>query len=285
MDNETIQTNLTLFRQLDSHISDIHTYIKNVIESHRTLYEMIHNKYDANNYNLYIDDIYFHKNIISKEINSIEMMRMIVLRKFYGDLYKLYNKIIKYYLLVKEKKVTDNQSITKNFFVDLHIRTFSEVDVLTVYRYRDIENLYLHINNHIMYIQKIYDETERLLKDMSDKSRDYNIITFVLTYSCENKKIEAEINIFKTILSHIIDKNKYYIKKLIKKTDLINDDIVINTDKRLSNHITFEAISDSEDTEPKKDVVSNDIENQMEEQIQNNNDITNSYANEDSNQP
>jgi hypothetical protein len=72
-----------------------------------------------------------------KEITSIEMMRMMVLRKFYGDLYKLYNKIIKYYLLVKEKKVSDTQLITKNFFTDLHIRTFTEIDVLTIYRYRD----------------------------------------------------------------------------------------------------------------------------------------------------
>jgi hypothetical protein len=265
MNNDIIQTNLTLFRLLDSHINDIHTYIKNVIEAHRSLYEMINTKYDGGNYNLYIDDIFFHKNIISKEITSIEMMRMMVLRKFYGDLYKLYNKIIKYYLLVKEKKVTDNQSISKNFFTDLHIRTFTEIDVLTIYRYRDIENIYLHINNHITYIQNIYNETEKLLKDMSEKNKDFNILTFILTYNCENRKIEAEINIFKTILSHIIEKNKSYIEKLIKKTKLINEDITEHTEKRLSNHITFEPVSDEED-----------IENQMEEQIQNNNDITNS---------
>jgi hypothetical protein len=280
MDDENIQNNIKLFKLLDNHITDTHTHIKNMVESHKYIYELLHNKYDSNNYNLYIDDIYFNKNIISKEINNIETMRMLILRKFYGDLYRLYTKIIKYYLLIKEKKSYDNESITKIYFNELHIRTFSEIDILTIYRYRDIENIYLQINNHIMYIQKIYDETEKLLKDMNNKTKDFNITTFVKAYNCENNKIEAEINIFKTILSHITEKNRYLVEKLIKRTTTINDDITLHNNNS-AVHITFESVSDGEESEPKKDVVSNDIENQMEEQIQNNNDITNSYISDD----
>ena len=217
------------YKNLEKHIDNIYNDIKNITDIHTNLCNTIDSASIFNQFSIYIDDIYFQKNYILKEIKHIENLKNMSIRKLYSDLYRLYHKTIKRILEIT--KETDNIAIIKKYYNDLGIRIFNELDTITIFKYRDIENIYSHFQYHIDIINNYYTDMSNNINIMKARLDDgYNMGSFIIAYSSEMNKLNIDIKTYKLLFTNITKNNIDILNKLIKRSKELADEI---NDKQL----------------------------------------------------
>jgi hypothetical protein len=271
--------NIKQYKLLDSYIQETYDDIKNITEIHDNLCNTIENKSMFNIFGIYIDDMHFQKNFMFKEINHIEHLKNISFRKLYSDTYRLYQKIVKRYIDIT--KEVDNISIIRKYYNDLGIRIFNDLDTFTIYKYRDIENINTHIQNHISVINSyLSDMSNNLILLKSKIDIGYNIGSFIIAYQGEINKLEVDMKIYNSIFSNILENNLLIINKLIKRSKEIAYEIKDKQDdynnkriKFINNDIYTSSIATVTPMTP--NIIENDkiIECELQLQIDKNNNI------------
>ena len=200
-------------------------------------------------YSVYIDDIFFQKNILQTEYNCMNEIYLNNLNKLYRDLYKLFNKIIKLLInLVNENnklilKINDfdntklsiqnTDELRKKYYINIKIyheinsidEKFLLDDVKILYdliikRNIDINDNIKQIRSHIASIDK------KISKGIFIETFKISLIGTIETFSLE---YNLYIKIFNSILNnHILIANKYF-----------------NRTKNISEEVTFDEETNS----------------------------------------
>jgi len=200
-------------------------------------------------YSVYIDDIYFQKNILNTEYNCMNEIYLNNLNKLYRDLYKLFNKIIKLLInlinennkLILKINDIDNTKLTiqnidelrKKYYINIKIyheinsvdEKFLLDDVKILYdlilkRNIDINDNIKQIKSHIASIDK------KINKGIFIETFKISLIGTIETFSLENN---LYCKIFNSILNnHLVIANKYY-----------------NRTKNISEEVTFDEETNS----------------------------------------
>lgn len=262
-----IEENIKKYKTLEKHIENIYNDIKNIVDIHSNLCNTIDSASIFNQFSIYIDDIYFQKNYILKEIKHIETLKNMSIRKLYADLYRLYHRTIKRTLEIT--KETDNIAIIKKYYTDLGIRIFNELDTITIFKYRDIENIYSHFQYHIDIINNYYIDMSNNINIMKSRLEDgYNMGSFIIAYSCEMNKLNMDIKTYKSLFNNIINNNIDILNKLIKRSkelaDEINDKQLEYNDKNFSLIKSIKSQSISNTPTPGSPNIIIDIEKQVD---------------------
>jgi len=224
-----IEDTIKKYKNLDNYIENINNDIKNITDIHNNLCNTINSATIFNQFSIYIDDIHFQKMYILKEIKHIENLKNISIRKLYSDLFRLYQKTIKRTLEIT--KETDNIAIIKKYYTDLSIRIFNELDTISIFKYRDIENIYTHFQYHIDIMNNYYIDMSNNINIMNSRLDDgYNMGSFIIAYSCEMNKLLMDIKTYKSLFTNIINNNINILNKLICRSKEIADEI---NDKQL----------------------------------------------------
>jgi hypothetical protein len=224
-----IEETIKKYKNLDNHIENINNDIKNISDIHTNLCNTIDSAAIFNQFSIYIDDIHFQKIYILKEIRHIETLKNISIRKLYADLFRLYHKTIKRTLEIT--KETDNIAILKKYYTDLGIRIFNELDIISIFKYRDIENIYTHFQYHIDIMNNYYIDMSNNITIMKSRLDDgYNMSSFIIAYSCEMNKLFMDIKTYNSLFINIINNNINILNKLIHRSKEIADEI---NDKQL----------------------------------------------------
>lgn len=224
-----IQDNIKRYNILENNIDNIHNDIKQITEIHKNLCNTIDSASIFNQFSIYIDDIYFQKNYILKEVKHIENLKNMSIRKLYGDLYRLYQKTIKRNLEIT--KENDNIAIIKKYYSDLGIRIFNELDTISLFKYRDIENIYTHFHYHIDVMKNYYIDMSNNVNIMKNRVDDgYNMGSFIIAYSGEMNKLNMDIKTYELLFNNICNNNINIIRRLIQRSKEIADEI---NDKQL----------------------------------------------------
>jgi hypothetical protein len=204
-------------------------------------------------YSVYIDDIFFQKNILQREYNCMNEIYLNNLNKLYRDLYKLFNKIIKLLInLVNENnklilKINDIdntklsiqniEELRKKYYTNIKIyheinsidEKFLLDDVKILYdliikRNNDINDNIKQIKSHIASIDK------KINKGIFIETFKISLVGTIETFTVE---YNLYIKIFNSILNnHLFIANKYF-----------------NRTKNISEEVTF----DEETTSIKSD--------------------------------
>jgi hypothetical protein len=204
-------------------------------------------------YSVYIDDIFFQKNILQREYNCMNEIYLNNLNKLYRDLYKLFNKIIKLLInLVNENnklilKINDIdntklsiqniEELRKKYYINIKIyheinsidEKFLLDDVKILYdliikRNNDINDNIKQIKSHIASIDK------KINKGIFIETFKISLVGTIETFTVE---YNLYIKIFNSILNnHLFIANKYF-----------------NRTKNISEEVTF----DEETTSIKSD--------------------------------
>jgi len=284
-----IEENIQKYKILENHIENIHNDIKNISDIHTSLCNTIESSTMFNQFSIYIDDIHFQKNYILKEIRHIEIFQSMSIRKLYSDLYRLYNRIIK--RIIEITKETDNILTIKKYYTDLGIRIFNELDILTIFKYRDIENIYTHFHYHMSIMNNYHIDMSNNINIMKSRLDDgYNMSGFIIAYSGEMNKLYMDIKTYKSLFHNIIINNMNILDKLISRSkeiaDEINDKQLEYNDKNFSlSKITKSQSISNTPTPTPPNIIDNDkqldlyddviIENELKLQINKNNTQTN----------
>jgi len=225
--SQKIEATIKMYKYLDIYIADIYNDIKNVNDIHTNLYKGIYRKEHYYQYGVYIDDIYFQKLVMTKEIQQVEYLRGISIRKLYSDLFRLYQRIIRKYLdLVKE---SDTAGSLKKYYTELNIRIFNELDIMTVYKYRDIENISQHLDLYLTNIWNIYNEMKKNIDNMKEKVNvGYSMESFILAYMGEVIKLETDIRTLNDMYDLILKLNEKILIKLLKRSKVISSEVSDN---------------------------------------------------------
>jgi hypothetical protein len=200
-------------------------------------------------YSVYIDDIYFQKNILQTEYNCMNEIYLNNLNKLYRDLYKLFNKLIKLLInlinennkLILKINDIDNSKLTiqnieelrKKYYVNIKIyheinsvdEKFLLDDIKILYdlilkRYIDINENIKQIKSHIASIDK------KINKGIFIETFKISLIGTIETFALENN---LYCKIFNSILNnHLVIANKYY-----------------NRTKNISEEVTFDEETNS----------------------------------------
>lgn len=219
-----IQNIAILLGKLDENISIISNDIEHLDNLHKKITSNSDKKNRFYNYGIYIDDIFFQKRILEKEMLFFKEITMMIKRKLYGDLFRLYIKIIKLLNDLKYnfsgKSNLSHEIIKKELLSDIKI--FKELDDNAIYLVDDIIKLYEkiiekinEIDVHLSDIDKIIENTENTENTEHNKSDGNPIQMYLIGLEGEKISIKSETENFKVILNGILEINSKLIQKYI----------------------------------------------------------------------
>lgn len=234
---EKLKKLLRNYMNLNTHLDNISDDIKNISSLHVKMTSSVSNREKFYNYGTYIDDILFQKKILTLEYALIKDIHIMLKRKIYGDLFRLYLKILKLIALL-QNEYTDIKEInisTKNILqnvLDNNIKIYDELDPLDRYEYKDIINIFKKITVKIDELQVYILKLEKFIKTTDVKNKDgYAINLMIIGLSGEKDKIVIDADAVRDILKETIIGHLRLSEKYLKRAEEISLEIKDNTDE------------------------------------------------------
>jgi hypothetical protein len=220
--------NINLYKKLDTLLDAIQDNIKSLIQMHKSLLDESNKKTLPYEYTVYIDDLYFQRNLLCKELDHLLIIKQMSLRRFYANLFRLYQHITsKYVITLKSRRVGSfgTPEHMRLFYEEPRIRIYNEIDIISVYRYADIENIIVYIRHYVDMIKKQMASMINEITDLQRKSdKGFHLISVLWAYQNERSKLDCDIMTFQQIFDAIIVANEYLVRRFISRaTDLKNE--------------------------------------------------------------
>ena len=211
--------------------------------------EKIHNKFVSHaenkmrfhEYGTYIDDIYSQINVLKMEYQCQLTIQSMNINKFYKDLFRLYNKIVKKLisvrmennnitLLIDKKHVQDKiQNEKKQFYTK--IKQFNEVGDNN-FSVDDCIVLYNEVEVRLQDLLNSVQDITNAIKMAEEQTSDGLLLqTYLISLNGEREKTLIEHDVFQKLLNGILYSHIDISKKYLERTNTISREIVNDTEK------------------------------------------------------
>jgi hypothetical protein len=221
--------NITQYTQFDKLIDGIYENIRSLNQIHKFLLEESNKKTLPYEYTVYIDDLFFQKNLLSKESEHLLTVKQMSLRRFYASLFRLYQHIIGTYInLLKNKKIGGfgTPEHMRIFYDDPRIRIYNELDIITLYRYADIENITMFIRHYLELIKKQMQVMDAEIAELHRKKDiGFQVNSVLWAYQNERRKLECDITAFQQLFESITLANRIVVKRFIDRAIELKNEI------------------------------------------------------------
>jgi hypothetical protein len=238
--NNKLNELIHIYEQIDCYIENIEEDIKHLIELHKTINNNVQQREKFNNYGIYSDDIYFQKNILKSELNLIKFICESGKKKLYGDLFRIFTKVIKNISSLKLEYTeikTSYKTINKNF-IENNIKLYSVINNTITYTNKDIIHLYKHICIKLQELETYINKVDSIISLISNKhSNGYAVRIMILGILGEKDKLILEFDTTSKILDATIDLNINISQKYLVRSKILSKEIKDNTSE-VSNHIS-----------------------------------------------
>jgi hypothetical protein len=236
-DDKSLLTNFNIiiknFTLCDQYLENIDSDIKNLSLFHKKITANLNTKKMFHYYGIYCDDIYFQKKILIKECNLLKEVMELMKRKMYGDLFRLYVKIVKLIIALhveySDIKREDTNNLTlSNYISDACIKTYDEINEIDKYNCKDISNIFNNVVKKINEIKQLILQVGKLIETNDSKIKyGYSIELMIISLVGEKNKIAMDYDLLRRLLFGMIEINlKMSEKYLIRAKNLsgeIND--------------------------------------------------------------
>jgi hypothetical protein len=231
MENLTLSNVIKKYTSLDIYIDDISNDINNLINLHKTIVLNSERKDHFHRYGIYIDDIYFQQTILTKELKNMTDIRNQCIRKFYGDLFRLYIRIIRR-LISLDKELHGNlnqESYIAKYLTEPQILIFNELDEKNIYDMKNIEFIFTNIEKRIEELKSYATEINSIINSTNNKISDgYLIKSFIVGLSSEKSKVDIDISLFVDMIQLILENNMKLSEKYSDYAKTIADELKDN---------------------------------------------------------
>lgn len=221
--------NISQYKKLDGLLEAIQENIKSLSMMHKSLLDESNKKILPYEYTVYIDDLYFQRNLLCKELDHLMIVKQMSIRRFYANLFRLYQHIIgKYVAMLKNRRigVFGTPEHMRIFYEEPRIRIYNEIDVISVYRYNDIENITIFIRYYVDMIKK---QLLLMISEIGDlqrkRDKGFHLISVLWAYQNEKSKLECDIMAFQQIFEAILVANEYLVHRFIARATELKSEI------------------------------------------------------------
>ena len=139
-------TVLDYYKKIEADIKDIESTNSGLTQMHVKLVDNKGKINEVDSYDFYVDNIYFHKNILEHMSYHMITIKNMSFRKLYGDLFKLYAKITKK-IHQYDNVLTgvEKKDYLERYFIEPKIKRFDVLTITNKYYFTDMENILKNI--------------------------------------------------------------------------------------------------------------------------------------------
>jgi hypothetical protein len=222
-------TNISQYKQLDLVIDSIYENINHLTSIHKSLIEDASYVNGAHDYTIYIDDLYFQRNILSREVEHLLLLKQLSIRRFYANLFKLYQHVTQTYIeVIKDRYIGGfgSPEHMRVFYYEPRIRLYNEIDVISLYSYSDIETITASIHFYVDIIQEQLQQMDYDIRDLEVKmSKGYHVHSILSAYRNERVRHTNDSNTYFHIFNSIQMTNTSIVQRFIQRAMIIRDEI------------------------------------------------------------
>ncbi len=250
--DQKISVIIKKYNDFNENLTNIQNDIFHLNTLHHKFTKNAQKKFNYANYGSYVDDIYFQKIILEKDYKLLRQVNILLSRKLYRDLFKLYHKIIKeiivVYLEIQEQNKNDQliNNIKGNDIDEVvlelkqklmrNIKIYKESDISIKYDLNDVNNIYNLIIYKMNDLNKYILELMNFIKTAGKIESDgYLINNFLIGMSGEKEKMKVNQETFKKILNDILDTHLKYVTKYYERSESIANEISESTNKLITS--------------------------------------------------
>ncbi len=223
-------------------------------------------------YSVYIDDIFFQKKILLCEFNCMNDIYHDNINKFYRDLYKLYNKIIKLLLslinennklLLKINDLDNNKiniqnidELKKKYLIN--IKVFNELK--SIYDNFTVDDIKILYDNIIKKNNEINDNIKQIKTHIASIEKKISkgifIETFKISLIGTIETLTLENNLYIKIFNSILNNHLIIAKKYFFRTKNISDEVTFDeeTNSIASSDLFEDDIENKHDLDHEKKI-------------------------------
>jgi len=224
--------NIIQYKKLDGIIDSIYENINHLSSIHKKLLDDTTNKINCSEYIIYIDDIYFQRNVLTREVEHLLLLKQMSIRRYYACLFRLYQDVTHTYIeVVKDRQIGffGSPEHMRIFYNEPHIRMYNDLDIITLYRYQDIETIIVYILHYIRTIQGRLTSMDVEIRELEGKmTKGYHLHSVLNAYRNERVKHANNIDTFMHIFNSIQTMNYDMIRHFIERSVSIRDEIKEN---------------------------------------------------------
>ena len=154
-----------------------------------------------------LQNIFFHKKIIEKQLLQFKDIKVMCFNKLYRDFYMLYLKITEYlfeldknFMAIEDPKET----YFSKYITKLNIIPVNDNDLSQIFKVNEIDDIYkniiLRLDDHKRYMKEI----DFLSKEIKNNGR---LKLFTQGMETQGKKLYSEISLYFKLLNTILNNN------------------------------------------------------------------------------
>jgi hypothetical protein len=221
--------NISYYKQLDTVIDSIYGNISHLTSIHKSLIDEATCANSIHDYTIYIDDLFFQKSILSKEVEHLSLLKQLSIRRFYASLFKLYQHVTQTYIEVIRDRYIGGFGSPEHmrvFYNEPRIRLYNEIDVITLYSYIDIETISASIRFYTDTLQGQLQQMEYEISDLEVKmSKGYHVHSILSAYRNEHLKYTNNVKTYFQLFNSIQTMNISVVQRFILRAKIIRDEI------------------------------------------------------------
>ena len=213
---ETICIN---YKNMGENIKNIEEDISSIGKYHKHLLE-------TNGYTFTecLDTLFFQKKVLQKELDHLCILKVRYIDKYYGDFFKLNNKIVQFIKLCNKRshficKIDDQKNLPK----------YSDLEKAKLFDIEQIKNIYnlvdSNINNLLVYTKSYINTLSEL---HYKKNFGFHIKHYIVELTSIYKKTLTEIKSYMYLIKYLIKYHLNSSNNLKKKIKFIADQITLD---------------------------------------------------------
>jgi len=205
MDESKIHILISNYNKINNAIDHIKDDIKQLSALHASLTNVPKDKFYDNG--RYSDDIFFQKNLLNDENNLLIRINILMRQKLYGDLFKIYVRLIKFIKNNNMDHYTIKQCPTfVQYLKENNIKFFSIIDKTTDYDNSDIINLHKNIHNELREINEFIDRINQIITTTSLEETDgFPTKILYVDVNGQRDRLVLECKLVSEILENILN--------------------------------------------------------------------------------
>jgi hypothetical protein len=213
------------YKSIQTNIDNMQDDIEKLEKIHQKFVLNSENKLSFHEFSSYVDDIFYQINLLRTEHCCQTKIQLQNVNKFYKDLYRLFNRIVKKIISRKTEYKSAEKIIAerKNYFIK--IKPFNEISENYIHidecsiLFTEIE---LRISEFCNTIQEI---SQSILNTEEQRHEGVLLSTFLISLKTEKEKAQIEHDHFKKLLIGILNSHLKISSKYLERTTQISQEV------------------------------------------------------------
>jgi len=254
--NSTLNEVNTKYTEMDKYIGNLSSDIQSVEEFENDVIADRERGYDIGTS---LDTLGFQKDSLQIDLDFFVHMKMVYIKKLYGDLYKYCDSIIESALSIEELAVGNTKEKAKERKFrnmpayppvlidnpkakddDGNIVDGEPLQIPDPFVKYDMNQIFSLINCITSNLRELADDIgtfdDKIQKATARESRGFSVGNLIMNLESQKQKLTLEFDSYITRLSQFLEQNKNFSTRCLKRIQLISSEIVTEDEQQTNDN-------------------------------------------------